>query len=343
VDEMSEKPIIAITMGDPSGIGPEIIAKALSEGRIYDICRPIVIGDVKVMAAATKLDSRNPQVNSVETITQASFRQGIIDVLDLKNIDITSLQHGRVDRNSGRAAVEYVKEAIDLALKGVVDAIATAPLNKEAMNLAGFPYPGHTEILAETTGSKNYAMMLLAGPLRVVHVTTHTSLRKACDQIKKERVATTIRLTDRAVKDLGIAKPRIAVAGLNPHAGEGGLFGTEEMEEIAPAIRECRSEGILAEGPFPPDTVFLRGKRGEFDAVVAMYHDQGHIPVKILGFEEGVNVTIGLPIIRTSVDHGTAFDIAWRGVADPRSMIEAIRVAADMAKARITAKDRPIM
>lgn len=340
---MSEKPIIAITMGDPSGIGPEIIAKALSEGRIYDICRPIVIGDVKVMAAATKLDSRNPQVNSVETITQASFRQGIIDVLDLKNIDITSLQHGRVDRNSGRAAVEYVKEAIDLALKGVVDAIATAPLNKEAMNLAGFPYPGHTEILAETTGSKNYAMMLLAGPLRVVHVTTHTSLRKACDQIKKERVATTIRLTDRAVKDLGIAKPRIAVAGLNPHAGEGGLFGTEEMEEIAPAIRECRSEGILAEGPFPPDTVFLRGKRGEFDAVVAMYHDQGHIPVKILGFEEGVNVTIGLPIIRTSVDHGTAFDIAWRGVADPRSMIEAIRVAADMAKARITAKDRPIM
>ena len=340
---MSEKPIIAITMGDPSGIGPEIIAKALSEGRIYDICRPIVIGDVKVMAAATKLDSRNPQVNSVETITQASFRQGIIDVLDLKNIDITSLQHGRVDRNSGRAAVEYVKEAIDLALKGVVDAIATAPLSKEAMNLAGFPYPGHTEILAETTGSKNYAMMLLAGPLRVVHVTTHTSLRKACDQIKKERVATTIRLTDRAVKDLGIAKPRIAVAGLNPHAGEGGLFGTEEMEEIAPAIRECRSEGILAEGPFPPDTVFLRGKRGEFDAVVAMYHDQGHIPVKILGFEEGVNVTIGLPIIRTSVDHGTAFDIAWRGVADPRSMIEAIRVAADMAKARITAKDRPIM
>jgi len=335
-----EKPIIAITMGDPSGIGPEIIVKALGEERICEICRLIVIGDAGVMAAASKLVSPNLQVNPVDAITQASFRLGIIDVLDLKNIDINSLEHGKVDRDSGRAAVEYVKKAIDLAIKGDVDAIATAPLNKEAMNLAGFPYPGHTEILAETTGSKNYAMMLLAGSLRVVHVTTHISLRKACDQIKKERVATTIRLTDRAMKDLGIARPRIAVAGLNPHAGEGGLFGTEEHDEIAPAVKECRSGGILAEGPFPPDTVFLRGKRGEFDAVVAMYHDQGHIPVKILGFEEGVNVTIGLPIIRTSVDHGTAFDIAWRGVADPRSMVEAIWVAAEMAKARIAAKER---
>jgi len=333
-----EKPIIAITMGDPSGIGPEVIAKALDEGRIYEICRPIVIGDAKIMAGAAKLAPKNLQVNSVEVIAQGGFRLGAIDVLDLKNIDIDSLQRGKVDRDSGRAAVEYVQRAIDLAIKGEVDGIATAPLNKEAMNLAGFSYPGHTEILAETTRSKNYAMMLLAGPLRVVHVTTHTSLRQACDRVKKERVATTIRLTDRAMKDLGIAKPRIAVAGLNPHAGEGGLFGTEEVDEIAPAVQECRSEGILAEGPFPPDTVFLRGKRGEFDAVVAMYHDQGHIPVKMLGFEEGVNVTIGLPIIRTSVDHGTAFDIAWKGVADPRSMVEAIRIAAEMAKARSAAK-----
>jgi len=333
-----EKPIIAITMGDPSGIGPEVIAKTLGEGRIYDICRPIVIGDAKIMAGAAKLAPKNLQVNSVEVIAQGGFRLGAIDVLDLKNIDIDSLQRGKVDRDSGRAAVEYVQRAIDLAIKGEVDGIATAPLNKEAMNLAGFSYPGHTEILAETTRSKNYAMMLLAGPLRVVHVTTHTSLRQACDRVKKERVATTIRLTDRAMKDLGIAKPRIAVAGLNPHAGEGGLFGTEDVDEIAPAVQECRSEGILAEGPFPPDTVFLRGKRGEFDAVVAMYHDQGHIPVKMLGFEEGVNVTIGLPIIRTSVDHGTAFDIAWKGVADPRSMVEAIRIAAEMAKAQSAAK-----
>jgi len=339
---MSEKPIIAITMGDPSGIGPEIIAKALGQGDIYDICRPIVMGDAEVMAAAVKMVPQNLQVNPVDAIARASFRLGIIDVLDLKNIDVNTLQRGKVDRDSGRAAVEYVQRAIDLALKGEVDAIATAPLNKEAMNLAGFLYPGHTEILAETTGSKDYAMMLLAGSLRVIHVTTHTSLRKACDLIKKERVATTIRLTDRAMKDLGIARPRIAVAGLNPHGGEGGLFGTEELDEIAPAVKECRSEGILAEGPFPPDTVFLRGKRGEFDAVVAMYHDQGHIPVKLLGFEEGVNVTIGLPIIRTSVDHGTAFDIAWKGVADPRSMVEAIRVATEMAKARMAAKDRPM-
>jgi len=338
---MSEKPIIAITMGDPSGIGPEVIAKALGEGRIYDLCRPIVIGDARVMAAAAKLVSRNLQVNAVEALEQATFRHGLMDVLDLKNIEIDRLRRGKVDRDSGRAAVEYVQRAIDLAIKGEVDAIATAPLNKEAMNLAGFPYPGHTEILAETTGSKNYAMMLLAGPLRVVHVTTHTSLRNACDRVKKGRVVTTIHLTDRSLKDLGIVNPRIAVAGLNPHAGEGGLFGTEELDEIAPAIKECRSEGIHVEGPFPPDTVFLRGKRGEFDAVVAMYHDQGHIPVKLLGFEEGVNVTIGLPIIRTSVDHGTAFDIAWKGFADSRSMVEAIRVAAEMAKARIVAKERP--
>lgn len=333
-----EKPIIAITMGDPSGIGPEIIVKALSEENIHRLCRPIVIGDSRVMFSALNLSSKKMRLNAIETIRKTNFNSGLINILDLKNVEINSLQRGKVDPNSGRAAVEYVKYAIDLAMKGKVDAIVTAPLNKEAMNLAGFPYPGHTEILAETTGSKDYAMMLLAGSLRVVHVTTHVSLRKACDLIKRERVATTIRLADQALKDLAIVKPRIAVAGLNPHAGERGLFGMEEQDEISPAVEECRNQGISVEGPLPPDTVFLKGKRGEFDAVVAMYHDQGHIPVNILGFEEGVNVTVGLPIIRISVDHGTAFDIAWKGVADARSMFEAIRVAAEMAKAKISAK-----
>ena len=331
------KPIIAITMGDPSGIGPEIIAKALQDERTYDTCRSVVVGDARVMAMAAKLCSDKIRVNPIKSPQQACFERGVIDVLDLENVDTQVLQRGKIDKNSGRAAVEYVKQAIRLALRGEVNAIVTAPLNKEAMNLAGFTYPGHTEILAEATASKSYAMMLLAGPLRVVHVTTHTALRRACDLIKRERVAMTIRLTDRALKELGIARPRIAVSGLNPHAGEGGLFGSEETNEIGPAIQECTKEGILAEGPLPPDTVFLRGKRAEFDAVVAMYHDQGHIPVKLLGFEEGVNVTIGLPIIRTSVDHGTAFDIAWKGIADPRSLLEAVRVAAEIAKARASA------
>ena len=220
-------------------------------------------------------------------------------------------------------------------MRGEIDAIVTAPLNKEAMNLAGFNYHGHTELLAESTGTDDYAMMLVARDLRVVHVTTHVALRNVNDLIKKDRVVKTIKLTDRALRSLGIKKAKIAVAGLNPHAGEGGLFGSEEKEEIEPAIEYCRSLGLSVAGPFPPDTVFLRGLRGEFDAVIAMYHDQGHIPVKTLGFEEGVNVTIGLPIIRTSVDHGTAFDIAWKGNANPKSMIEAIKLASGLARSRI--------
>jgi len=330
-----ENPIVGITMGDPSGIGPEIVSKALGERDVYEICRPIVIGDAETMRAASGIVSGAPRIRSVEDVGEAGFRQGMIDVLDLRNVNIRTLSKGVIDRQSGRAAVEYVMRAIELAVRGDIDAIATAPLNKEAMNLAGFRYHGHTELLAEATGTRDYAMMLVAGELRVVHVTTHVALREVSDLIKKDRVMTTIKLTDQALRSLGIKKPTIAVAGLNPHAGEGGLFGSEENEEIRPAVEECRSTGISVEGPFPPDTVFLRGRRGDFDAVVAMYNDQGHIPVKTLGFEEGVNVTIGLPIIRTSVDHGTAFDIAWQGKADPRSMMEAIRLAAHMAKSRI--------
>jgi len=332
VEKLSRKPIIAITMGDPSGIGPEIIVKALQETIIYDICQPIVVGDSQVMIAAVNLISAPLEIKSRSMTNEAEGYFNTIDVLDLKNIDLEKFQFGKVNRQSGKAAVEYVKHAIDLTIKGETAAIATAPLNKEAMNLAGFSYPGHTEILAEATGTEDYAMMLLAGPLRVVHVTTHIALRNVSSHITKDRIIRVIQLTNQALKALGIASPKIAVAGLNPHAGEGGLFGIEEQEEIAPAVEHCQTLDMVAEGPIPPDTVFLRGSRGEFDAVVAMYHDQGHIPIKLLGFDEGVNVTIGLPIIRTSVDHGTAFDIAWKGQASPHSMIEAIKVAAMMAK-----------
>lgn len=328
-------------MGDAAGIGPEVIAKALSMREVYEICRPIVVGDADVMAEATKIAKVRLRINRIEQPDEAAFEYRTMDVLDLDNIDIDQLRLGEINRMAGRAAVEYVEKAVELALKGQIQAIATAPLNKEAMNTAGYDYPGHTEILAHLTQAKEYAMMLMAGPLKVVHVTTHVPLREACDLVTRESVLRTIVLAHRALRDLGIEKPRIAVAGLNPHAGEGGLFGKEEGDEIAPAIDSARGMGIDAEGPIPPDTVFYRAKRGEYDAVVAMYHDQGHIPVKLLGFEEGVNITIGLPIIRTSADHGTAFDIAGKGIASPKSLFKAIETAVKMAKAK-SASDRQI-
>jgi len=325
------KPILGITMGDPAGIGAEIVLKALSQREIHQISKPIVIGDAGVMRANLKVAGVDAEILAMAAVKQARFDMGRINVLDLKNIDLASLKVGQVQKTAGKAAVEYVLTAIEMALRGEIDAIVTAPLNKQAMNEAGYSYAGHTEILAERTGTKQYAMMLVAKSLRVVHVTTHVSLREACDLISTERVAKTIGLTVSAMKNLGFENPRLAVAGVNPHAGEGGIFGREEIEEITPAIKWAKGQGYLVEGPIPPDTVFMRAMKGEFDAVVAMYHDQGHIPVKLLGFGEGVNLTLGLPIIRTSVDHGTAFDIAGKGAADPQSLIEAIRLAAEMA------------
>lgn len=326
------KPIIGITMGDPSGIGPEIAAKALSKKEIYAICRPIVIGDADVMAWAIEIARARVKINEVTEINGSKFEYRNVDVLDLDNVKLEDLKIGKVNEKSGKAAVKYVEKAVELALNGKIHGIATAPLNKEAINLAGYNYAGHTEILADLTKTKDYAMMLIAEPLRVVHVTTHVSLKKACESITKERVYKTIKLAHDALMDMGFDNLKIAVAGLNPHSGEGGLFGYEEIEEIIPAIELAKKNGIEAEGPIPPDTVFVRAKKGEFDVVIAMYHDQGHIPVKMLGFERGVNLTIGLPIVRTSVDHGTAFDISGKGVANPESMIEAIEVAAKIAK-----------
>lgn len=330
----ARRPRIGITMGDPAGIGPEIVLKALSQEAIYRQAVPVVVGDGAILKRAKGFVGAAVGIGGIESAEEATGRFGEVEVLDLKNIDPERCPPGVLSPEAGRAAVEYVWKAIDLAKVGELDAVVTAPLNKEAMHLAGYPFAGHTEIFAERTGSRNYSLMLVAGGLRVLHVSSHVPLREACDRVKKERVLQVIRLAHGMGWAWSLENPRIAVAGLNPHAGEQGIFGHEEREEIAPAVAVARAEGINAAGPFPPDTLFYRASRGEFDFVVAMYHDQGHIPLKLRSFDRGVNVTVGLPIIRTSVDHGTAFDIAGKGVASPRSLLEAIRLATRMARRR---------
>lgn len=334
MSEKSIKPILGITMGDAAGVGPEIIDKALAKKEFYNIARPIVIGDASVIEDALKVAKVKVDINSVKDVSEAKYEHGAIEVIDLKNIRLSELKMGQVQAMAGEASVKYVEKAVEMALENKIDAIVTAPLNKEAMNLAGYDYAGHTEILAHLTKTKDYAMMLVAGQLRVIHVTTHVSMRDACELIKKDRVLTTIRLTDEVTKKMGVKAPKIAISGFNPHAGESGLFGNEEIEEITPAIELAKKNNMNVIGPMPPDTVFLRASRGEYDAVVAMYHDQGHIPVKMLGFESGINVTIGLPIIRTSVDHGTAYRRAGLrlGTGDPTSLEEAMKLAVQMAK-----------
>jgi 4-hydroxythreonine-4-phosphate dehydrogenase len=317
-------------MGDAAGVGPEIIVRALDRAETYALARPLVIGDLDVFQATLDGMKIPLTLHAVENVTQAFFRDGTIDLLNLNNIRLNELTPGQVCPMAGRAAVECVLEAIDLAMNGSVDGIVTAPLHKEAMDQAGYHYPGHTEILAEKTGTKDYRMMLTSGKLRVVLVTTHVALRKALDMIDEERVLHTIRMAEGAMRQLGIENPKVAVAGVNPHAGESGLFGREEIDVLKPAIAIARAEGIDAQGPFPPDTVFYRALKGQFDVVVVMYHDQGLIPIKLFGFGQGVNVTLGLPIIRTSVNHGTAFGKAWEWRADPGSMIDAIEMAVKM-------------
>jgi 4-hydroxythreonine-4-phosphate dehydrogenase len=269
---------------------------------------------------------------------KGKYQYGTIDVLDLHNIDVSNLQIGKAQQMAGKAALEYIETAVKLAQQNRINALCTASINKEAIKLAGARVPGHTEILANLTNTKEVTMLLISGNIRVFHVTIHVPLSKVPSLITKESVLETIKLAYDSLRSLGMADPKIAVAGLNPHASDGGLFGSEEKEKIAPAVEAANKEGIKASGPIPPDTVFVRANKGEFDAVVAMYHDQGHIPIKLLAFESGVNVTIGLPIIRTSVDHGTAFDIAGRGIADEMSMVEAIKLAAKMAEVKMTSK-----
>lgn len=342
---MSKKPILGITMGDPASIGPEITVKALSDPAIYEKCSPIIIGDAAVMEAAVGIVGKNVKINAVSDVKEAKFEFGTIDVYDMKLVDMDKLECGVVSAMAGNAAFQYVKKVIELAMNHEVDATVTNALNKEAMNLAGHHYSGHTEIYAEYTGTKKYTMMLTHENLRVVHVSTHVSLREACDRVKKDRVLEVIRIADQACKELGIKEPKIGVAGLNPHSGENGMFGREEIEEITPAIEAAKGEGIIVDGPVPPDTVFSKARGGWYDIVVAMYHDQGHIPLKVVGFVynqaeqkwdavAGVNITLGLPIIRASVDHGTAFDQAGKGVANELSLINAMDYAIRMSEGR---------
>jgi len=328
---MKARPILGVTMGDAAGAGPEIAVKALTLPGIREVSRPIVIGDAGVFRQAARIVGSDAPVKSIASLDEASFDDGIIEVLDLHNVDVNRLAYAKIDAMTGNAAYECVAKAVELALAGKIGAIVTSALHKEALNLAGHHFAGHTEILAHLCGGRRVTMLLVAGSFRVSHVSTHVSLREAIERAKKDRIVEVAKLTHDAVRKMGVEHPRIAVAGLNPHSGEGGLFGNEEMLEITPAVEAAKSQGMDVVGPIPPDTVFFRMKQGQYDAVVAMYHDQGHIPTKVLAFDQGVNVTLGLPIIRTSVDHGTVFGKAGKGTARPDSMIEALKLAAKMA------------
>jgi len=331
----ADRPLIAITMGDPAGIGPEVVLKALRSPHVYEVCRPLVVGDRRILERATAwIADAAFSYAAVQDPAAGRYEPGTITLLDLANATPEACPPGTVSATAGRAAAEYVLHACDLALAQQVAAVVTAPLNKEAMHLAGFRYAGHTELLAARTGADRVSMLLVSPKLRVVHVSTHVALSEAIQRVTSARVEETIELAYQACRALGVPDPRIAVAGLNPHASEGGLFGQEEAQAIMPAVRAARARGRTVSDPQPPDTIFLRALNGEWDIVVAMYHDQGHIPMKLLAFDSGVNVSVGLPIIRTSVDHGTAFDIAGSGQAREDSMLHAIEVAVRMVEAR---------
>lgn len=314
---MGKRKRIAITIGDPAGIGPEVVLKALLSMEVAETCIPVIVGDRAVLA---------------ETIAALSLPLSLdnIELIECNEITNSNFEKGKPTAKGGKASVAYIKKAVELALGKDVDAIVTAPISKEALKMAGAPWPGHTEMLAELTDTKDFTMMLCGGPLRVILVTIHASLKNVPALITKDRVVRTILLAKRACAMLGIAEPRIAVAGLNPHAGEMGIFGNEEINEILPAIKEAQKSGISVTGPYPADSLFHKAYKGKFDIIVSMYHDQGLIPLKMIAFDTGVNVTVGLPIIRTSPDHGTAYDIAWKGIAHPLSVIEAVKLAVQM-------------
>ncbi|MBI5639137.1 MAG: 4-hydroxythreonine-4-phosphate dehydrogenase PdxA [Nitrospirae bacterium] len=319
---------IAITMGDPGGIGPEIIVKAIASDVVRGFCIPIVIGSRIVMEEALALLSSPLRLNVINAPEEAEYSAEYVTLIEAG--DLHSFEKARATADNGKACAACIRMAVDLALEKKVDGIVTAPISKEALKMAGLSWPGHTEMLAELTGAKDYAMMLTGGPLKVILVTIHTSIKSVPDMISRRSVLKTIRLAKKAGNMMAMEKPRIAVAGLNPHAGEAGIFGDEEIREIIPAIEEAIKEGIPVAGPFPPDTIFHKAYKGEFDIIVCMYHDQGLIPLKMISFDKGVNMTIGLPVIRTSPDHGTAYDIAWKGIANPSSLIEAVRLASKL-------------
>ena len=337
------KPIIGITMGDPASIGPEITVKAAADERLYELSKPVIIGDAKTLKEAVKFSNVEIKLHTISSVREAKFIPGTIDVVDLKNVDLSKLEHGKVSSMAGEAAFQNVKKAIELALGKEVDGTVTGPIHKESINEAGHKFSGHTEIYAHYTNTKKYAMLLVDKYMKVIHVSTHVSLKHACDLVKKERILEVVELIHNACIQFGVNNPKIGIAGLNPHASDGGLFGNEEEKEIIPAINEALKIGFKVEGPIPADTLFSKAKGGLYDGCVAMYHDQGHIPFKMLGFVwdneqqkmknvSGVNITLGLPIIRASVDHGTAFEIAGKGIASHEALILAVEYAAKMAQ-----------
>ena len=328
---MDDRPFVAITMGDPSGIGPEVTAKALMDRRVYQKCRPFVVGSASAMDDALRIIRAPVSTHVAHSLEDVVGSPEAVDVLDLENLDFSAIEYGKISAVAGKASVEWILRAGEMAAAGQVQAIATAPINKEACSLAGYKDIGHMEIFQRQTGAKEVATMLMAGTLRVVHLTTHRSVRVACDYVTRPNVLAKIKLTAESFREWGFPSPRIGVAALNPHASDGGLLGDEEAKQIGPAVDEARAAGIDATGPVPADTVFTQAIDGKYDAVIAMYHDQGHIPIKVHDWAKSVSVNLGLPFIRTSVDHGTAFDIAGKGVADHESMLEAIKVAVGLA------------
>lgn len=325
------KGIIGVTMGDPAGIGPEIILKSLSTDSLSGT-NCIVIGSAEVLQKVIEKKLAPAQeINVIESTSEARFTTGVVNVIDVPLENINTFEIGKVQAQTGDLAYRCIEKATSLALNNEISAIATAPLNKEALHLAGHNYPGHTELLAQLTDTKDYAMVLYTDNLKVIHVTTHIALLKFLQTLNKTRVNTVIKIADEFMKKAGFEQPRIAVAGVNPHAGENGLFGHEEIEVLNPCIETMKAEGLDVYGPCPPDTVFLQASQGQYDIVVAMYHDQGHIPLKLMGFYDGVNITAGLPFFRTSADHGTAFDIAWTGKANPESMVKSIELAVKLS------------
>lgn len=343
---MNTLPKLAITLGDPAGIGPEIVVKALNEREVYEKCRPLVTGDPVILENMVERLALPLKIHAITSVRDAKFEYGTIDVYEVKTAGAERVAFGKVSISGGSIAFESIRTAIDLAMQNEVDGTVTAPINKEALNLAGHHFDGHTEIYAHFTGTSKYAMLLADKYLRVIHVSTHVPLREACDRVKKDRIIAVTQLLNDACTQFGIENPRIGIAGLNPHSSDGGLFGWEEEKEIIPAVNELKANGFNVDGPVPPDTLFAKAKSGMYDGCVAMYHDQGHIPFKVVGFNwnrethrmesvQGVNITLGLPIIRVSVDHGTAFDVAGKGVASPEALLLAIDYAARMAANRL--------
>jgi 4-hydroxythreonine-4-phosphate dehydrogenase len=342
---MAALPVIGITMGDPASIGPEIAVKALLEKKIYEICRPLIVGDAGVFNNIISKLNLNASINPIQNVKEAKFQFGVIDVFDLKNVDIDKLVFGEIAAMCGEASFQSIKKVIELALAKEVDATVTGPINKKSINEAGHHFAGHTEIYAHFTNTKKYAMLLVEDKMKVIHVSTHVSLRQACNLVKKDRILEVTELLRNGMISLGETNLKIGIAGLNPHAGDSGLFGTEDDLEILPAVEELKKLGYDVEGPVPPDTMFAKAATGYYGGVVAMYHDQGHIPFKLTGFKwnseknqmdsvKGVNITMGLPIIRTSVDHGTAFEIAGKGIASADAMVLAIESAVQLSKYR---------